>query len=66
LFIRTNNIELSIARKLVQFPLGVNITADIISADTGIVTPFMIVYSLKEVEPIFLSMENGGKLNSAS
>ena len=66
LFLKTNNIELPIARKLIQFPIGCDITADIISADTGIVMPFMVLYPLVDVEPVILAIEGGGKLDSAS
>jgi len=66
MFLRTTNIELSIARKLMQFPLGCDISADIISADTGIVAPFMIAYPLDEVEPVLLFTKGGRKLDSAS
>lgn len=66
LFLRTKNVELSVKRKMIQFPIGCDITADIISADTGIVAPFMIAYPLEEIEPVVLAMEGGRKIDSAS
>jgi len=66
LFLKTGDVELSMARKLLQAPLGADITADYISADTGIIAPVMIIYSLYDVEPVILSMTGRGRIDSAS
>jgi len=65
-FLRTGNVELSSARKMVQVPQGGDITADIISADTGIIAPVMLVYSLIDIEPMVLNMTGQGRIDSAS